>query len=668
MTADEKIINVMILSSFYEKIDINKKTRFLLLEPIILLFIRNKHIEKSDLVYYINSLFDNKINIADNIISSHIHSQFIKYNKSNKEYYLDINDKINEKLDLYESIKNNNLNELNKLKIFILGLISPNVLKDNNINNFNISEYIYNFFYKRLEYSKKNNFENNEALPQIEKNIANILNECYTNYKDNIDIFKNIIQGIVILKAIENYKNSNLNNQKKPEIYVDNIFIQNLFGWCDDINYDNTILMLNTLKDLNFNVFIHSITLELINEYAVLAKKMNVKDTKVNDLAFYIHNAYTDNTKLDIINNCNFENLHNKFLSKLEEYNIDIKTNLNFKDFNNNKTDTLYDKVHKYRQENNEIKGYSTNINELQTIYDSSIILRYNNFNINNKNSLENMNEIFLTYHSAIINHNLIKIRSIYKPIMNIKNFINLLLLEAILSNIKNDKLIDIFLLNTYNGILSDEFDTFIKKIYEETDITDEDRELLLSSVYYHDVNIIKNDSNTTKMLKYLKQNDKAIKNKDRVIKERDNTIRNKDNTIRNKDNIIRNKDKVIKQKDNAIRNKDKVIRKKNKYINKKDEIISDKDDIINKKDEIINDKDTIINKKDKIIIFIITFIIVFFIINIVLTNIDTSNYNTNNLLLKIIENKYMSNIFNVILSAISGKIIELIFDRIRKK
>lgn len=327
---------------------------------------------------------------------------------------------------------------------------------------------------------------------------------------------------MVIIEAVENYKNSNLNKIKKPVIYVDNIFIQNLFGWCDEIYYESSKLILDIFTHLNFTVFLHTITIELIEEYAYSAKDTNIKDIKMNSFFSHIHQAYLDKNKLDIINNCNKENIHNKIYIKIKECGITQKNNLYFKDFNQNKNLELYNNVHKYRQDNNEHKGYNTNINDLQTKYDCAIINRYNIHKKDREDTLSNMDEIFLTYHSAIINNTLFKAHSIYKPIMNIKTFIKLLLLESILSNIKeNENLLDVFIINSYSGILSTEFNNFINKVYSETNISKDDKDLLLSSVYNENQNneIIREDSDPNRMLKYIKYKEKKDKREKRYLK-----------------------------------------------------------------------------------------------------------------------------------------------------
>lgn len=608
MDFNEKITNILNLSSFYKKNNTDNRSQYLLLEPIVVRYIGHDKIHKDKLIEYIDSLFKNKKGISESIINSHTTSKYIKYNKESKKYSLDLNDaNIKNKLDKYNNINSANKEALDKLNSFIISKMSDSVKND--IDIFNISEYVYNFFYRHFSINKKNKIDDyDDEYSDIEKNIANILNECYIKYKDNINIFKNIIQGMVIIEAVENYKNSNLNNIKKPVIYVDNIFIQNLFGWCDEIYYESSKLILDIFTHLNFTVFLHPIKIELIEEYAYSAKDANRKEVKMNRFFFHIHQAYLDKNKLDIINNCNKENIHNKIYIKIKKCGIAQKNNLYFKDFNQDKNLELYNNVHEYRQKNNEHKGYNTNINDLQTKYDCAIINRYNIHKKDREDTLSNMDEIFLTYHSAIIKNTLFKAHSIYKPIMNIKTFIKLLLLESILSNIKeNENLLDVFIINAYSGILSTEFSNFINRVYSETNISDDDRDLLLSAVYNENQNneIIREDSDPNKMLKYIKNEEKKDKKEKRYLK---------------------NKLKYEKSKQLKIKKK-----YKGKLINAKNTLTNTNDELTNVNYRLVNAENKIANKNNaiNILICVIAFLvstILFILLHLDIIKIKTLN------------------------------------------
>ena len=268
----------------------------------------------------------------------------------------------------------------------------------------------------------------------------------------------------------------------------------------------------------------------------------------------------------------------------------------------------MYNNVHEYRQKNNEHKGYNTNINDLQTKYDCAIINRYNIHKKDREDTLSNMDEIFLTYHSAIIKNTLFKAHSIYKPIMNIKTFIKLLLLESILSNIKeNENLLDIFIINAYSGILSTEFSNFINRVYSETNISDDDRDLLLSAVYNENQNneIIREDSDPNKMLKYIKNEEKKDKKEKRYLK---------------------NKLKYKKSKQLKIKKK-----YKGKLINAKNTLTNTNDELTNVNYRLVNAENKIANKNNaiNILICVIAFLvstILFILLHLDIIKIKTLN------------------------------------------
>lgn len=169
MDFNEKIINILNLSSFYKENNTGNKSQYLLLEPIVVRYIGHDKIHKDKLIEYIDSLFKNKIGISENIINSHTTSKYIKYDKVSKKYSLDLNDaNVRNKLDEYNNINSSNKEALDKLNSFIISKMSNSV--KNNIDIFNVSEYVYNFFYKHFSINKRNKNDNYEdEYSDIEK-------------------------------------------------------------------------------------------------------------------------------------------------------------------------------------------------------------------------------------------------------------------------------------------------------------------------------------------------------------------------------------------------------------------------------------------------------------------------------------------------------------------
>lgn len=214
MNYEERLINVLMLSSFYKEKPNKERFKYLLLEPIIIISIDNaKEISKQELIEYINELFDYKTNVSEKIVDYFHHSSnSLKYNKSNKSYSLNIlNNEINNKLNEYRYIYLSNQNRIKELKSFILDKINKELSLEEDI-----LESLYKFFMKSFTVNDK---DTPLSYSDIDKNIANVLSECYEKRESYIDIFKNIVKGMAILKSIQNYKNSNFIDDKKPIIF-----------------------------------------------------------------------------------------------------------------------------------------------------------------------------------------------------------------------------------------------------------------------------------------------------------------------------------------------------------------------------------------------------------------------------------------------------------------
>ncbi|TKZ35485.1 hypothetical protein [Brachyspira catarrhinii] len=478
MNYEEKFINVLMLSSFYKEKLNKERFKYLLLEPIIIIAIYNaKEISKQELLEYINELFDYKTNVSEKIVDYFHHSSnSLKYNKSNKSYSLNLlnNNEINNKLNEYRYMYLSNQNKIKGLKSFILDKINKELSLEEDI-----LEYLYKFFMKSFTVNDKDTLL---SYSDIDKNIANVLSECYERRESYIDIFKNIVKGMAILKSIQNYKNSNFIDDKKPIIYLDNIFISNIFGWCEYIYFDSALLILETLKEFKFDIAIHEITIDLILEHINNARNIPANSVDMKSSFYYmVHFDYSNKKVVDIMS-CPLQNIQNIVIRKIEENNIKIKKGMHLIDIETNKE--LCEKIHRFRKNLNEQKGDYRNIKDKQTLYDATIIKCFNKNNRTKINKLSNMQEIFLTYQRAIINNTAFKTDyTLYNPIMNVNAFMNLLLLETIISNISNIKLIDIFIINSYSPILSSEFMNFINKTLSETSFNEEEKDELLALI-----------------------------------------------------------------------------------------------------------------------------------------------------------------------------------------
>lgn len=562
MNYEERLINVLMLSSFYKEKPNKERFKYLLLEPIIIISIDNaKEISKQELIEYINELFDYKTNVSEKIVDYFHHSSnSLKYNKSNKSYSLNIlNNEINNKLNEYRYIYLSNQNKIKELKSFILDKINKELSLEEDI-----LESLYKFFMKSFTVNDK---DTPLSYSDIDKNIANVLSECYEKRESYIDIFKNIVKGMAILKSIQNYKNSNFIDDKKPIIYLDNIFISNIFGWCEYIYFDSALLILETLKEFKFDIAIHEITIDLILEHINNARNIPANSVDMKSSFYYmVHFDYSNKKVVDIMS-CPLQNIQNIVIRKIEENNIKIKKGMHLIDIETNKE--LCEKIHRFRKNLNEQKGDYRNIKDKQTLYDATIIKCFNKNDRTKINKLSNMQEIFLTYQRAIINNTAFKTDyTLYNPIMNVNAFMNLLLLETIISNISNIKLnenlINIFIINSYSPILSSEFTNFMNKILSETSFNEEEKDELLALINDKDIKhfIIQNGSDHKKTLNCIREKERE---KYRKIEEANKKI--EETNIEN--------EKIRKDKEKSEAEKNKVLKENERLINiiKKKEI-----------------------------------------------------------------------------------------------
>ena len=561
MDYQERIINILMLSDFYEKQNFDRGG-YLLLEPIIIRLIGDKkNIIRKDLISYISDFILSKDLIIEQILDRFFDlSNLLMYNKKTKCYYLNLSDsKIVNKINEYNNLYLSHKSDMLEFKIFLENNIDQNISIEKDIY-----EYIYHFFVDSFLYEANttSNYSN------IDKNIANILNECYEKNIKYISIFKKIIQGIAIIKAMQTYKKSNIIMENKPTLYVDNVFISNIFGWCDDMYQENDLLALNILRDeFNFKIAIHEITIDLLLDYVDTAINLPQNKIDITSLFYYIRYPNYLNDNVFNINDYNISDINNAMIERIKEHHkIEIKKGLNYILPEDHKV--LYDNVHNFRKNLNLERGNYRDINEKQTVYDVTIINRHSKLDRTKINSLQNMDEIFLTHQRAIINNTIYKPKyNLYNPIMNIKLFINLLLVETIINNIKqSNELLNIIVINYYSKILSSEFVYFINKTINDTNISDKDKKELLSLIVDKDRKnmVIKYGSDHLEILEKIKNDrndlnekinltEKALEEKNKVLEEKNKALEEKDKALEEKDKALKEKDKVLKEKDMII-------------------------------------------------------------------------------------------------------------------
>ncbi|WP_297277606.1 hypothetical protein [uncultured Brachyspira sp.] len=535
------LTNILNIANFYSK-EKKEKGQYLLLEPIIVHLVgRSGEISKKELESSINSFFQSDNNITIKIIDFYTSKKIINLNRENDTYSLYNSEEVINLFNNYNNLYNENYFKINELSTIFLQNISKSVEE-----TINVTKNLYHFFNDTLN----NNVDNTNL---IYKNIANILNLLYEHSYQGLDTIKNIIKGMIIIKAIENYKKSSLKEKNKPRIYLDNIFITNLFGWCDAPFYESSILTLEILNEFNFQVCVHNITLELVLDYLVSAKNYQ-NNLTVNSLFYNIINPDYNNKNHIQTRTKDLVNIKNDIFKALENYNIKIIDNFFLKKESDDPE--LYKRVHESRQSRNVLKGGIGVISEKQTLYDFTIILLYRNLNIT-KSNLNNIDTIFITYQKPITENIDYKEYNLYSKIMPVSTFINLLLLESIISNIQEiDKFIDIVLINSYSNVLHSEFINYINNVQKEVNITEEEKNTLLMLKTDKDKKdiIIKNDSNPTLILEELNEREKKlIEKKD---KEKQEALDKKD---REKKEAL---DKKDKEKQDALYENEKKYKR----------------------------------------------------------------------------------------------------------
>ena len=504
------LINILCLSYFHNK---NTSTQYLLLEPIVIrkIFLENS-ISKEDFKKYMLH-FINDETIVEQIFNYYISNKLI-INKNNCCVINNLYDK--EKINQYNAIYTENSNYINSIETFLIKEIDKDIIK-----NKNILEYFYSFLINILIIDN----DLKTSISDIDRIISFTINEVITNENNNYrNIIRNIIKGIVILKAVKNSTKSNILESNKIRIYVDNIFITNLFAWCEEVYHNSTILTLQALQLLDFDVSVHDITVELITRYVESAKKQNINKIRRNSLAYnIIFGDYNNKKFVDVrksppylINNIIIENITNN----------GIKIVKGFKYEDKEKNIELYNKIHDTRKKINLLKKKRNSLEEKQTLYDYTIILLYDSIDYSVINKLTNMKNIFLTFQNAIINNVIYKTTDLYKPIMNTNIFVNLLLIESIVSNIqKYSNLVDIIVTNSYAQILGDSINTFIENVYKDSDINKEQKEHLFDLTKLKPIQKIIIESNMEPKIvenKIINEIEKKEKEKEEALDEKE--------------------------------------------------------------------------------------------------------------------------------------------------
>ncbi|ADG71978.1 hypothetical protein [Brachyspira murdochii] len=453
-------------------------------------------------------------NIINNLLEYFTSHKSIDYNRYNDTYKL-----------------NDNIQYLNTMLVkantdwIEFSNDAKNIIEKNNlvnINNLNFDESFFFYFYNVFDNNIINN--NDETNLDISLIIEDIKKEHGSNNK-YFDIIENIINGIAIIKSISYIQSENKNIVK---IYLDNVFVCNILGWCDNIRHKNSLSIIHYLKNNGFVIKIHRETLELvyINVSKYISAKNNNRNIKVGTLYHYLQSPDPKNSYLNV-NKLPLSNVKDNIIKKLKDNYIEIDTD--YLDIKIDYLDPLYSNIDYKRQLMYRKKQQGIEFGEIeiwpskeQTDYDYKIIKYYTEKNNKLISSDIVLDELFLTYQSAIFgslsyNQN----EYIYSYIMWIKQFIKISVLDNILHNItSNISLYKGLIFDYFNNILSNEVIEKLHDIINNQNISNDDRKMILGfaadSNHWKDIII----NEPEEIINSIKEQDDKIEELKKINKE----------------------------------------------------------------------------------------------------------------------------------------------------
>lgn len=567
MDVREKIILMLVISNFFNKKDLKLKSHFLLLEPLISYILIDKNYHKRNEVMLFFQNFNIDVDIIDSFLEYFKNDNIIMYDEYQDAYRLTLDSEIY-KLNTY-IIESQDL--WNNLKDHSLHIATKNNLK--NINTINFNEIFYNFFNNLLDDNDTNN-----SLTDIDLEIAILIEELRTlNEEKYFYVIEHIMHGIAIIKAISHNKDK---NKEFPVIYLDNIFVGNILGWCNNIRHKSSILILQHLQKDGFIIKVHKETLEIIYTAIKKYKKALANHKNIIMGTFYYYLKYLDpNNKYLNINDIPTPLIKENIILRLKEYNIIVNNDelgikVDYQDAIYNTISSVRNDIYKNTLfDSGEIEIRPS---EEQTNYDYIIIKYYEEEIKKNLNSqLGSIKEIFLTYQKAILISLPYKQNECtYSNIMWIKQFFRIIILDNVLSNINiNTEIFRTIIFEYCNNIMSNELIVKFNDIINNQNISEENKKLLLA--YAADVdnwsNLINMDPNEI-VEKIKRQNDELEELKEKNIKYEKN-IKSLENEI----NRIKEESKKEKETETKLYNdnikvlKDEIERIKDENIRKSD-------------------------------------------------------------------------------------------------
>ena len=457
------IIYMLVLSDFFKsKIGFDRKDTFLLLEPIIIDILKSSPLSYEDIIKEFNKLKLDKENIIT-ILGSFKSMKIIDHEQGDDSYCLAKN--IEDIKNRNEKLIENKKDGWNRIRNYIINKMDK--LNCKNIDTFYLEEHLYNFLASLFDGDEKNEIKDEYI------DIMIFLEACIDSEKDgkkSLEFIKDILLGIGIVNSIK-IGHKKLKNSKLPTIYLDNIFIGNLLGWCSNIHFRDCMNIFQQLKNSKLPIKIHKDTFNIIIESMKKYKniKNNRKEIKVNSFFHFMQFCDKNNKQMLNVDTVNTNLFYDTLKNKLNELDINIDSEINVKI---DKSDNLYSDIEKSRKEIKERKEKIEifyDLPEEQTNYDYLILRNYHEPS-NKEDAICDIPEIFLTYQQTILKLVLYDadIR-IYNPIMHVRRFATLLLMENIILNINdNSKLLEYVLYHSYSDLLNEKLLQLLENVHED--------------------------------------------------------------------------------------------------------------------------------------------------------------------------------------------------------
>lgn len=550
MNYNKEIIRMLSLSSFFkDNTNIKDNAKYLLFEPIIFDELYKNPKKSKILSDDIKNILNKDISSAETIITSLIQEKSICIQRD----LLSISDEesVRSRLDKYISIKNEHTNIWNKITETYL-----NTFDGKDVHKLTVDKDFYLFFNKIFD-------NKNGEVYDSDVRISLFLEDCYTKNEKYLNVIQNIIQGLAITKSFGTNEDLSMQNNK-PTIYCCNRFIGHTFGWCSDIKYKTAKLILKILKEHNFEIKIHDITLEALIDSINSYRNTSPQNVRPNTY-FYDMKLCGNNKDAFCVDIMNRNDIYSSTREKIKD--IGIKSIDQIKNISVDTNDELYKKINKSRNKiyaNTQTTEYDDNLNQSQTKYDYKIIKNYNMHQHTNEDVLVNMREMFLTNQYPIYHNVLYTSGRLYEPIMSVQRFFTAFLLGNIMDNYnKNLETIKTIILNKSIDILDKKVSKFLADAIDKK-ISDEDRRLLIA---YASENIEDNNN-----LKHIEKDNwdvyatltrlHNLEKKTVELETEHNSLKEQFKTNDSEQKKINAKQKrQLKNLENKLENRDKIIK-----------------------------------------------------------------------------------------------------------